>query len=235
MVVLRWWMVVGFTVVVLFAASTARGFAESPVRLPAAGVLLVGRLVVRSAPRPDSRVVRVLGEFRSGGQFQVILAVRASRDSAGGWWYELSLPGRPNGQRGWVPGRVVDLRSVPNRIVVHVRARSLEVRRIADGRVLLRAVVAVGKRSTETPIGRDFYVQARYVPEDPFYGPFVLQTSAYSVLRDWPGGGLVGIHGTDEPGLLGDAVSHGCVRVSNAVAVALERLAPLGTPVDLLP
>jgi lipoprotein-anchoring transpeptidase ErfK/SrfK len=86
-----------------------------------------------------------------------------------------------------------------------------------------------------TPIGRDFYVQERYVPEDRFYGPFVLQTTAYSVLRDWPGGGLVGIHGTDEPGLLGDAVSHGCVRVSNAVAVSLERLAPLGTPVDLLP
>jgi lipoprotein-anchoring transpeptidase ErfK/SrfK len=30
-------------------------------------------------------------------------------------------------------------------------------------------------------------------------------------------------------------VSHGCVRVSNAVVLELERLAPLGTPVDLLP
>jgi lipoprotein-anchoring transpeptidase ErfK/SrfK len=60
-------------------------------------------------------------------------------------------------------------------------------------------------------------------------------TSAASKLSDWPDGGFAGIHGTDQPRLLGDAVSHGCVRVSNAVARALERLAPLGSPVDLLP
>jgi lipoprotein-anchoring transpeptidase ErfK/SrfK len=84
-------------------------------------------------------------------------------------------------------------------------------------------------------LGRDFFVQGRYLPGDPFFGPFVLVTSAYSKLSDWPGGGLAGIHGTDQPGLLGQAVSHGCVRVSNAVALELERLAPLGTPVDLLP
>jgi lipoprotein-anchoring transpeptidase ErfK/SrfK len=74
----------------------------------------------------------------------------------------------------------------------------------------------------------------RYIPDYPFFGPFVLVTSAYSKLSDWPGGGLAGIHGTDQPGLLGQAVSHGCVRVANAVALELERLAPLGTPVDLL-
>jgi hypothetical protein len=95
--------------------------------------------------------------------------------------------------------------------------------------------VAVGRPGAETPLGRNFFVQARFVPRDRFFGPFVLETSAYSKLSEWPGGGLAGIHGTDRPDLLGRAVSHGCVRVSNAVARALERLAPLGTPVDLLP
>jgi lipoprotein-anchoring transpeptidase ErfK/SrfK len=121
------------------------------------------------------------------------------------------------------------------RIVVHVVSRTIAVRRISDGKVLLRAVVAVGKPGAETPRGRNFYVQARFAPDDPFFGPFVLETSAYSKLSDWPGGGLAGIHGTDRPDLLGHAVSHGCVRVSNAVDRALARLAPLGTPVDLLP
>ena len=95
--------------------------------------------------------------------------------------------------------------------------------------------MAVGKPGTETPLGSDFFVQARAVPVDPFFGAFVLVTSAYSKLSDWPGGGLAGIHGTDQPNLLGEAVSHGCVRVSNAVARQLARLAPLGTVVDLLP
>ena len=45
---------------------------------------------------------------------------------------------------------------------------------------------------------------------------------------------VVGIHGTNLPWLLGQAVSHGCVRVSNAVATRLRRLAPLGTPIDIV-
>jgi lipoprotein-anchoring transpeptidase ErfK/SrfK len=117
---------------------------------------------------------------------------------------------------------------------VNVGTRRIEVRRIGDGRLLLSGTVAVGKPGAETPLGRDFYVEQRYVPQDPFYGAFVLVTSAYSRLSDWPGGGLAGIHGTNQPSLLGQAVSHGCVRVSNSVALGLERLAPLGTPVDLV-
>ena len=49
-----------------------------------------------------------------------------------------------------------------------------------------------------------------------------------------PGGGVVGIHGTPRPDLLGQAVSHGCVRVSNGTALKLKRLAPAGTPIKIL-
>jgi hypothetical protein len=222
-------------VVVLVTASAVHAARESAVRLPAAGVLLASRAAVRAAPSAQARVVRTLNQFRLDSQFQILLAVKARRGSNGAWWYLLSLPGRPNGQRGWVRGDLVDLRRVENRIVVHVSSRTIEVRRIADRKLLLRSVVAVGKSGAETPLGRDFFVQARFAPGDPFFGPFVLETSAYSRLSDWPGGGLAGIHGTDRPDLLGQAVSHGCVRVSNAVDRALARLAPLGTPVDLLP
>ena len=110
------------------------------------------------------------------------------------------MPGRPNGKRGWIEGRRVDLHPVANRIVVRIAARTIEVRRIADHRLLLRSVVAVGRPGAETPVGRNFYVQARFTSDDPFFGPFVLETSAYSKLSEWPGGGLAGIHGTDQPG-----------------------------------
>jgi len=222
-------------IAVLVTASASPAGRESAVRLPAAGELLASRAALRAAPSPHARVVRILNQFRPDSQFQIVLAVKARRGSDGGWWYMLSLPGRPNGQRGWVRGDLVDLRRVQNRIVVHVRRRTIEVRRISDGKLLLRGVVAVGRPGAETPLGRNFYVQARFAPGDPFFGPFVLETSAYSKLSDWPGGGLAGIHGTNRPDLLGQAVSHGCVRVSNAVDRALARLAPLGTPIDLLP
>ena len=40
----------------------------------------------------------------------------------------------------------------------------------------------------ETPLGR-FYVQAAFRPDDSFLGSFAFETSAYSRLTDWPGGG----------------------------------------------
>jgi lipoprotein-anchoring transpeptidase ErfK/SrfK len=220
---------------VFLAVGPASGAGPTKVRLPAAGELVSSRLAVRAAPDGHAKVVHVLHRLRPDQQFAVVLAIAARRGADGRWWYELSLPGRPNGQRGWARGELLDLHPVANRIVVRVGERRIVVRRIADGRVLLRGVVAVGKPGAETPLGRDFYVQARFVPRDPFFGAFVLETSAYSKLSDWPGGGLAGIHGTNQPQLLGRAVSHGCVRVSAAVARALKRLAPLGTPIDLLP
>jgi hypothetical protein len=225
---------IGLSVLFALAFASSTRAESAPVRLPAAGELVSSRAAVRAAPSSRARLVRVLHQFRSG-QFRVVLAVGARRGTDGRWWYELSLPGRPNGQRGWVRGDLLDLRPVSNRVVVQVAARRIEVRRIVGNQLLLNAVVAVGKPGAETPLGRNFYVEGRYVPADPFYGTFVLVTSAYSRLSDWPGDGLAGIHGTNQPGLLGQAVSHGCVRVSNSVASALERLAPLGTPVDLLP
>jgi hypothetical protein len=221
--------------VVLGVVPLSRGTVPSHVRLPAAGELVSSAAAARAAPSPYARRVRLLHQLRPDGQFDVVLAVAARQGRDGAWWYELSLPGRPNGQRGWVRGDLVDLTPAVNRIVVHVADRRLEVRRIVGNKLLLSGVVAVGKPGAETPLGTDFYVQARYFPTDPFYGPFVLVTSAYSKLSEWPGGGLAGIHGTDQPGLLGQAVSHGCIRVSNDVARALERLAPLGTPIDFLP
>jgi lipoprotein-anchoring transpeptidase ErfK/SrfK len=78
-------------------------------------------------------------------------------------------------------------------------------------------------------------VDARFVPRNRFLGSFALETSAYSRLSEWPGGGVVGIHGTDLPQLIGQAVSHGCIRMVNRDVERLHRLAPLGTPIDILP
>jgi len=204
-----------------------------PSSFPAAGVPLHA-LVVRSAPDASALVVRRMRRFRDDLQLQIVLALSERRGNDGARWYRLSLPGRTNGQRGWVAGDALDVQPVQNRIVVHRASRLLEVRRIADGAVLLRARVAVGRRGAETPLGRDFYVRSAFVPSDPFFGTYALETSAASRLTEWPDHGIVGIHGTDRPDLLGQAVSHGCIRVSNAVADRLEKLAPLGTPIDIV-
>jgi lipoprotein-anchoring transpeptidase ErfK/SrfK len=206
-----------------------------PAPFLAAGALDTNRVVVRSAPSKRARPVRVLHEFRKDFRLQIVLAVREAKGPYGRLWVKLSLPGRPNGGRGWVPKAAVELQRVRRRIVVHRSARELEVRRISDGKVLLKAPIAIGKPGAETPLGRNYYVQARFVPKNPFFGSYALETSAYSRLSEWPGGGVVGIHGTDRPGLIGQAVSHGCIRMFNRDVDRLHRLAPLGTPIDVLP
>ncbi len=171
--------------------------------------------------------------FRPDHQFQIVLALSARRGKDGAWWYRLSLPGHPNGARGWVRADAVEVRPVVNRIVVRLGARRIEVRRIRDGRLLLRSAAADRGVRLRDAAGRDFYVQSAFVPTDRFFGTFALETSAYARVTDWPSN-VVGIHGTNLPGLLGQAVSHGCVRVPNGVATRLRRLAPLGTPIDIV-
>jgi lipoprotein-anchoring transpeptidase ErfK/SrfK len=228
----RHWALVPLTATVALAPA-ATAAADAPARFPAAGEPLRA-LVVRSEPDSKAHVVRTLARFRKDAQFQVVLALASRRDADGARWYRVSLPGRPNGARGWVRADDVDVRPVRHRIVVQLAARLLEVRRLADDRTVLRTRVAVGRPGAETPLGRNFYVRSAFAPTDPFFGAFALETSAYSRLTDWPDDGVVGIHGTDRPELLGQAVSHGCIRVSNDVVRRLRRLAPLGTPIDIL-
>ena len=99
---------------------------------------------------------------------------------------------------------------------------------------MFRAPIGIGAPGTPTPAGQ-FYVRDRlsgYLR--PFYGPLAFGTNARSpTLTDWPGGGVVGIHGTDQPGLIPGRISHGCVRLTNAAILTLGRLMPVGTPVTI--
>ena len=54
-----------------------------------------------------------------------------------------------------------------------------------------------------------------------------------AVLTDWPGGGVVGIHGTNEPQLIPGHPSHGCIRMRNQDILRLGKLMPVGTPVTI--
>ena len=70
--------------------------------------------------------------------------------------------------------------------------------------------------------------------DEAILGAYAFETSAYSKLSDWPGGGIVGVHGTPWPNLLGQAVSSGCVRLHNRDITFLRPRVPLGTPVKIV-
>ena len=146
-------------------------------------------------------------------------------------WYHVQLPMRPNGITGWVRAKAVSERALHVRIVVDLSLRRVTLYRGA--RPLVVTTAAIGSASTPTPTGR-YFVNQKLVAPDPLgpYGPAALGISAFSpVLQEWAQGGPIAIHGTNQAELLGSAVSHGCIRVSNDVVERLWRLVPTGTPV----
>jgi lipoprotein-anchoring transpeptidase ErfK/SrfK len=200
--------------------------------IPAAGHINWAQVAVRSEPSKTAPRITVLSQFRDDFRPRVVLALGLRRDAKGRpAWYKLSLPGRPNGRTGWVPAASVAVKPVRKEIVIDRSARTLELR--DGGRLLLRTQVAVGAYGMETPLGR-FYVMAKFRPTAPILGAFGFETSAYSKLSEWPGGGIVGIHGTNTPSLLGQAVSHGCIRVANDAILRLKDLVPVGTPIKIV-
>ena len=200
--------------------------------VPAAGHIGWAQVAVRATPSRVARRTTVLTQFRADFTPRVVLALGVRRDARGRpAWYRISLPGRPNGRTGWVPAASLELRPVQKEIVIDRSERTLELRNV--GRVELRTRVAVGAYGMETPLGR-FYVMAKFQPTAPILGAFAFETSAYSKLSEWPGGGIVGIHGTDAPYLLGQAVSHGCVRVANEAIIRLGKLVAVGTPIRIV-
>lgn len=216
---------------VLALPSSAVSGGPALASFPAAGTL-TATVRARALPDANSRVVALVHEFRPDYSPTIVFATGAAQDASGRWWYHLRLAGRPNGRLGWIPAVMTDgLAPVRARIVVDVSARTLRLYRA--GRLLMTTRVAVGKPQAPTPLGH-FYVSARYVPDNGFLGVYALETSAYSRLSDWPGGGIVGLHGTYLTRLLGQAVSHGCVRLANAAVLVLKRQAPLGTEVDIV-
>jgi hypothetical protein len=147
-------------------------------------------------------------------------------------WVHVYLPTRPNGSIGWVRQRAVKMYNNRYRLVIRLRAHKLQLWR--KRHLLASYPVAVGTATTPTPRGL-YYIVELLQPSNPggSYGPYSFGLSAHSnVLQTFAGGdGRVGLHGTNEPGLIGSSVSHGCIRLHNAAVRRLAKILPLGTPV----
>jgi hypothetical protein len=159
-----------------------------------------------------------------------VVGVLASR----GAWLRVQLPLRPAGRTGWIPRASVGELRVTD-LWLRVNRRQLRATLVRNGQTLWTAPIGIGTKTNPTPAGR-FYVRDRIVPlhAGGRYGPVAFGTSARSAtLTDWPGGGFVGVHGTNQPGLIPGRISHGCVRLRNADVVALDQLLEVGTPVTI--
>lgn len=162
---------------------------------------------------------------------QVFLVESQRKDG----WVKVLLAERPNGSTGWVHASDVQLTPNPYRLKVSLGDHKITV--LQGTTSTYDGPVAIGAANTPTPPGT-YYTRVLIQAPDPntVYGPFAYGLSAHSdVLTEFNGGDAeVGVHGNNDPSVLGKSVTHGCVRMANDEIVKLSKVLPLGTPVEIV-
>jgi lipoprotein-anchoring transpeptidase ErfK/SrfK len=203
--------------------------AASKPTIPGGSGALVALLIHPTAMRaaPGGRTLAHLGtktQFGSPAAFWVVKHVPG--------WLGVMSSQAGNNRVAWIAQSSSTLGRVPWRLEVSLGARRLTV--LDGGHVVARFTVAVGASDAPTPTGR-FAVTDRLLTGDPegSYGCCILALSAHSphAIQDWTGGTRIAIHSTPETSSIGEAASHGCVRVTLPEGHWLLDHIPLATPV----
>jgi len=192
------------------------------------------KIPARARPSASAGIITRLEPITPEQTQNLVLALEGQINAKNEYWVRVRLPILPNGRTGWVPrGALGTYKKIWTHLVIDRRLFSATLYK--RGAAVFTTRVGVGKPYWPTPAG-EFYVRERITGfSDLIYGPLAFGTNARSaVLTDWPGGGFIGIHGTNQPEILPGRVSHGCVRMPNPAILRLARLMPLGTPVTIL-
>jgi L,D-transpeptidase ErfK/SrfK len=102
--------------------------------------------------------------------------------------------------------------------------------------------IAIGQTGWETPIGQFQVLQMQQNPDwvHPITGEVVKAGPKNPLGRRWigflsDGHNQIGFHGTPQEELIGQAVSHGCIRMRNQDVEALYKQVQVGTPILVRP
>ncbi|MDY7012077.1 MAG: L,D-transpeptidase [Cyanobacteriota bacterium] len=130
--------------------------------------------------------------------------------------------------------------AVETRLVLRLKER--RVYYYVGEEALFSYPVAIGRTGWETPTGSFTVMQKVKSPtwKHPFTQEIVPPGPNNPLGDRWigfwtDGKNYIGFHGTPDEELIGQAVSHGCVRMRNADIVALYEKVEMGTPVIVEP
>jgi lipoprotein-anchoring transpeptidase ErfK/SrfK len=122
---------------------------------------------------------------------------------------------------------------IPRQIVISIPDRKLAV--LENGRVLRVFSVAVGAAVSPSPAGQ-FRIVTRLTNPTYYHPGLVIAPGPENPIGTrWIGLGKkgFGIHGTNAPGSIGKAASHGCIRLRNRDVEALFPMVSVGDTVEI--
>jgi murein L,D-transpeptidase YcbB/YkuD len=189
-------------------------------------------------PSPTRRCLAILCYAAAG-----LLAAGAWRDynNPNGWLqngrFEVTRLSRLKTIMTQAPETLI---TANTRVEIHLSHRQLIL--FQNDQVRLKALVAIGQADWQTPLG-NFTVQD--MRTDPIWrhpitkeavGPGPDNPLGSRWIGFWVEGPYhIGIHGTNQETLIGEAVSHGCVRMLEKDIQALYSHIKVGTPIVVKP
>lgn len=215
------------------AIASALPTSAAMTRRPAV-VLLSTHRAHRGPSAGSTQLILLPARTPITGEATTLPILARSTGSTGIRWLKVMLPGRPNGSSGWIAAQGTRQVVLHWHLIVDLAGRTVSAYRDGQLRKVFRAVV--GKPSTPTPTGEFFVEESERMPAGHPGGPYALALSARSnVLHEFEGGpGQIALHGRDGlGGVLGEAQSHGCIRLATAsLDWLVARIVP-GTPTTI--
>jgi lipoprotein-anchoring transpeptidase ErfK/SrfK len=217
------------------ATAAPGGSSRGVVQHTQALAILLAPHAAMSGPDEGSTALELVGARRPITEERTVLPVLGhGSDTNGVEWLQVLLPGRPNGHTGWIKRRATRATVTGWQIVITTSSRRVTV--YQQGRKIRVFKAIVGKAGTPTPQGHFFVEEVIRLRAGDVGAPFALALSARSdVFQEFAGGpGQIALHGlSNVGGVLGTAVSHGCVRLGNDAMRWLNvRMGP-GVPVTI--
>jgi lipoprotein-anchoring transpeptidase ErfK/SrfK len=160
------------------------------------------------------------------------LVYRVLAGAPGDAWAQVYVPARPNGQTAWVQTSQFTWGSSNRMIVINISNNTVTV--YEGNNVLLTTAAVTGKSSSRTPLANGWVEEIMPGPSGA-YGPLLISLGVFSEDLNSFGGGIpkVALHGTNNPSLMGQYASNGCIRVPNNVITQIAGLVQPGSKVVL--
>lgn len=175
---------------------------------------------------------RVIGRMPSSSEYyhRPIVAWVIERSSKGRYG-RVPIPYSASRATGWIRLKGLTRTSTPISVRADLSRHLITVNKL--GKVLFRTKAATGRPASPTPPGFYFVTDRVDTRPWPTFGSFAFGLSGIQphTPPGWGGGNQLAIHGTNDPGSIGESASAGCLRVSESALAKLKALLRLGTPV----
>ncbi|MBD2611062.1 L,D-transpeptidase [Nostoc punctiforme FACHB-252] len=140
------------------------------------------------------------------------------------------------------PSNIIQPQETVNKKYLLLNLSDRRVYVYKDGKLQASYPVAIGRSGWETPTGTFAVINMEQNPiwQNPFTQEIIPAGSQNPLGVAWigflsNGGAEIGFHGTTNEKLIGQAVSHGCVRMRNQDILKLYQQVTIGMPVKVVP